>query len=61
MNQGDSGGVLQKQFETGGPWVQIGVVSFGPDRGCGSPHPNGYSRISYLLEFISNITGISLH
>jgi secreted trypsin-like serine protease len=55
--QGDSGGTLQSEV-TPGVWMQIGIVSFGPDNGCGNRFPNGYSRISHLLDFVSNVTGI---
>ncbi len=56
--QGDSGGTLQYEVDQG-VWVQAGIVSFGPDRGCGSDYPNGYSRISHLLDFISDVTGMT--
>eukprot|EP00095_Tigriopus_kingsejongensis_P008952 maker-scaffold199_size265817-snap-gene-1.56 protein:Tk08952 transcript:maker-scaffold199_size265817-snap-gene-1.56-mRNA-1 annotation:"chymotrypsin-like protein" len=54
--QGDSGGALQNSFR-GAPWIQHGIVSFGPDLGCGKNHPNGYSRVSHFLDFIGNVTG----
>ncbi|TRY77363.1 hypothetical protein TCAL_00164 [Tigriopus californicus] len=54
--QGDSGGALQNSFR-GSPWIQYGIVSFGPDRGCGRNHPNGFSRVSEYLDFIGAHTG----
>jgi len=57
--QGDSGSALQHQEK--GPWVQEGIVSFGSSTGCGTGHPNGYSRLAYYLEFIQSITGIPMH
>lgn len=57
--QGDSGSALQHQER--GPWVQEGIVSFGSSTGCGTGHPNGYSRLSYYLEFIQSVTGIPMH
>jgi len=57
--QGDSGSALQHQEK--GPWVQEGIVSFGSSTGCGTGHPNGYSRLAYYLEFIQSVTGIPMH
>jgi len=57
--QGDSGSALQHQGK--GPWVQEGIVSFGSSTGCGTGHPNGYSRLAYYLEFIQSVTGIPMH
>ena len=59
-NQGDSGSALLKVLDPPGVFVQIGVVSFGPDKGCGRAHPTGYSRISHYLDFIEEHTGIEM-
>ena len=58
--QGDSGSALLKVLDPPGVFVQIGVVSFGPDKGCGRAHPTGYSRISHYLDFIQEHTGIEM-
>jgi len=57
--QGDSGSALQHHEK--GPWVQEGIVSFGSSTGCGTGHPNGYSRLAFYLEFIQSVTGIPMH
>ena len=68
--QGDSGGGLLKRVDDGegggartasqSVFVQIGIVSFGPDKGCGGEHPTGYSRISHYLDFIEEHSGIKM-
>ena len=47
MAQGDSGSSLQWEGEEG-PWLQYGIVSFGASTGCGTGHPNGYSRFTLM-------------
>jgi len=56
--QGDSGSSLQ-YLSDNGPWIQYGVVSFGASTGCGTGHPNGYSRVTGYLDFISETTGMT--
>ena len=56
---GDSGGALLKRLD-GDVFVQIGIVSFGPDKGCGREHPTGYTRISHYLDFVEEHTGIKM-
>merc|ERR1719320_542973 len=56
--QGDSGSSLQYVSENG-PWIQYGVVSFGASTGCGTGHPNGYSRVTGYLDFIGETTGMT--
>jgi len=56
--QGDSGSSLQ-YFAKDGPWIQYGVVSFGASTGCGTGHPNGYSRVTGYLDFIAETTGMT--
>ena len=51
--QGDSGGPLVLQAGQGGPFSQIGLVSWG--QGCAHPrYPGVYTRISSHLAFINN-------
>lgn len=58
--QGDSGSSLQYPLENDQDrWVQVGVVSFGAATGCADDHPNGYTRIAYFLDWISEITGLT--
>ena len=59
--QGDSGSPLLKVLDPPGVFVQIGVVSFGPEKGCGRAHPTGYSRISHYLDFIEEHTGVEMY
>ena len=57
--QGDSGSSLQHPISEGGEkWIQTGVVSFGAANGCADDHPNGYTRIAYYLDWISQVTGL---
>jgi len=56
--QGDSGSSLQ-YLSKNGPYIQYGIVSFGASTGCGTGHPNGYSRITGYLDFIGETTGMT--
>ena len=56
--QGDSGSSLQLSVEIN-RWVQVGLVSFGAATGCVNDHPNGYSKISYYLDWIGTVTGMN--
>ena len=56
--QGDSGSSLQLSVEIN-RWVQVGLVSFGAATGCVNDHPNGYSKISYYLDWIGTMTGMN--
>jgi len=56
MFQGDSGGALVIQRDGG--FTQIGVVSFFSSLGCASGNPSGYTRVSYLVDWIKSNTGL---
>jgi len=58
--QGDSGSSLQYNAQNG-PWIQYGIVSFGASTGCGTGHPNGYSRVTGYLDFIAGTTGMTFN
>ncbi|XP_023934808.1 serine protease persephone [Bicyclus anynana] len=51
--QGDSGGPLQGLTTDDGFLRLVGVTSFG--RGCGSPTPGVYTRVSYYLDWIESV------
>lgn len=55
--QGDSGSSLQYHNSQEDRWIQFGIVSFGASTGCGTGHPNGYSRITEYLDFIGDTVG----
>jgi len=55
--QGDSGSSLQFLDAKEDRWIQFGIVSFGASTGCGTGHPNGYSRITEYLDFIGDTIG----
>ncbi|XP_049873334.1 serine protease persephone-like [Pectinophora gossypiella] len=50
--QGDSGGPLQQLMSTDGQYRLVGITSFG--RGCGSPVPGVYTRVSHYLDWIED-------
>jgi len=52
---GDSGGPLVTYI--GNETVQIGVVSFGAENGCGYSFPSGYMRTGHFIEWINSQTG----
>jgi secreted trypsin-like serine protease len=58
FSQGDSGGPLML-LDTDGKYIQVGVVSFGAFVSCNN-YPNGYTRVTSFLGWISNITGIAI-
>jgi secreted trypsin-like serine protease len=58
--QGDSGSSLQFTPRDG-LFIQYGIVSFGASTGCGTGHPNGYSRITEYLDFIGKTVGMSFN
>ncbi|XP_047533321.1 serine protease persephone-like [Vanessa atalanta] len=51
--QGDSGGPLQGLTERDGQYRLVGITSFG--RGCGSPVPGVYTRVSHYLDWIESV------
>ncbi|XP_023934807.1 serine protease persephone [Bicyclus anynana] len=51
--QGDSGGPLQGLTASDGQFRLVAVTSFG--RGCGSPVPGVYTRISRYLDWIESV------
>jgi secreted trypsin-like serine protease len=53
--QGDSGGPLHVLNSTTGVFQLIGLVSFGMD--CNSGYPAVNTRITYYLDYITNIVG----
>lgn len=54
---GDSGGPFVVAYSTINSY-QIGIVSFGADRGCEAGYPSGYVQVTFALDFIERITGI---
>lgn len=52
LPQGDSGGPLQSVTADGLNRL-VGVTSFG--RGCGSPVPGVYTRVSRYLDWIESV------
>jgi len=58
--QGDSGSSLQYNPRHG-LYIQYGIVSFGASTGCGTGHPNGYSRVTEYLDFISKTVGMNFN
>lgn len=59
---GDSGGPLI-YHQSGDPanrFVQVGIVSFGSAAGCEVGAPNGFTRLTSFLTFISQVTGLSV-
>jgi len=57
---GDSGGTLNIRQDEENRWTQIGVTSFVSSAGCESAHPHGFTRVTYHLEWIETVTGVSL-
>ncbi len=55
VRKGDSGGPMNFQ-QTDGMWMQIGVVSFGSNKGCEEGYPNGFTRVSSFASWIWNTT-----
>ena len=54
--QGDSGGPLMVPIDSPPGWAQVGVVSFGPDKGCAAEEAYGiYSRVSYYFDELMTI------
>ncbi|XP_039753579.1 serine protease persephone-like [Pararge aegeria] len=51
--QGDSGGPLQGLTSNDGHYRLVAVTSFG--RGCGSPVPGVYTRVSRYLDWIEKV------
>ncbi|XP_034832134.1 serine protease persephone-like [Maniola hyperantus] len=51
--QGDSGGPLQGLTASDGQFRLVAVTSFG--RGCGSPVPGVYTRVSRYLDWIESV------
>ncbi|CAH0715658.1 unnamed protein product, partial [Brenthis ino] len=51
--QGDSGGPLQGLTARDGQYRLVGVTSFG--RGCGSPIPGVYTRVSKYLDWLESV------
>jgi secreted trypsin-like serine protease len=56
--QGDDGGALVFVTAFGG-WLQIGVFSFVSNAGCTSGNPAVYVRVTSILPWIRDQTGIS--
>lgn len=54
---GDSGGPFVVAYNTINSY-QIGIVSFGADRGCEAGYPSGYVQVTFVLDFIEKVTGI---
>lgn len=54
---GDSGGPLVLPYNTIQVY-QIGVVSFGADRGCQAGYPSGFVQTTYILDFIEQVTDV---
>ena len=38
--------------QSDGTWLQIGVVSFGSNKGCEEGYPNGFTRVSSYASWI---------
>ena len=54
--EGDSGGPLMVPIDSPPGWAQVGVVSFGPEKGCAAEEAYGiYSRVSYYFEDLMTI------
>jgi secreted trypsin-like serine protease len=56
--QGDSGGPLVILID--GVYNQVGIVSFGADKGCELELPAAFTRVTSYLSWIESNTGISL-
>lgn len=57
VSKGDSGGPLSRIVD--GKYVQIGIVSYGSDRGCTYGDPLGFTKIHSLRAWIKEVTGLS--
>nr|XP_049699093.1 collagenase [Helicoverpa armigera] len=55
---GDSGGPLT-MVDVDGKVTQVGIMSFGSQRGCNTPNPQGFVRPDYYQDWIEKQTGIS--
>jgi len=52
--QGDSGGPLV--CHDGERWIEYGLVSFGPGRGCAAENrPTVYARVSAYINWINKM------
>lgn len=56
---GDQGGALVTNIN--GVWYQIGLISTIHSDGCAGTNPNLYTRITPYLQWITEMTGISIH
>ncbi len=59
---GDSGGPLNLQPAEGeyGPYVQVGVTSWGPNEGCENGKPHVFARVTEFLDWIADTTGYDI-
>lgn len=56
---GDSGGPFILAFSTSlSGLYQMGVVSFGADRGCWAGYPSGYVQTTFVLDWIEHVTDV---
>ncbi|XP_026730856.1 collagenase-like [Trichoplusia ni] len=55
---GDSGGPLTV-VDVDGQVTQVGIMSFGSQRGCNTTHPQGFVRPDMYQDWIEKHTGIS--
>jgi secreted trypsin-like serine protease len=56
--QGDSGGPLT--ITSGTKQIQVGVVSFGSEKGCQKGFPTVFARVSSFHNWIQTTTGITI-